>query len=371
MTLPRSWAEIDLRALRRNLKLACPQGRQVMAMVKADAYGHGAVAVSRELRRGGVRNFAVALPSEAAELRGAGIKSAITLVTPLLPTETVQAVRYGLVVPICRYRDISFLVDTARRHRKLIKVNLKVETGLGRLGVSPQELPAVAARLRLETKAGRLKLEGVYTHLAVADRDRAFTREQARRLRVAADYLESKGVKPLYVHVENSAALLYYAQRGFEPARPGLMLYGLDPAPGFRLNPKLSPVLSLHSRLLQVRQLERGDSVSYGRRFVAKKKMRVAVVSIGYADGYPRALSGKASVIVRGRKRRQLGTVCMDMIVIDADKSPQVAVGDAVVLIGRAGKERVTAQELAEQAGTISYEITCGISKRVERIYRK
>ena len=271
MTFPRSWAEIDLRALRRNLKLCRAAKRPVMAMVKADAYGHGAVEVSRALRRAGVKQLAVALPAEAAELRGAGIKSEIVLVTPVLPPEVPGAVRMDLTVPVCRYRDLALLSEAARRQKKTVKVNLKIDTGLGRLGVEGAQLPSVAARLRMEEAAKRLKLEGVYTHLAAADSDRWYTREQMARLRAAVKYLETRRLKPRYVHAENSAALLYYKQGDFGLVRPGLMLYGLDPAPGFRLNPKLSPVLSLYSRVLQVRGLKAGESVSYGRRFKAKK----------------------------------------------------------------------------------------------------
>ncbi len=371
MSILRNWAEIDLRALRHNLGLISRTGREVMVMVKADAYGHGAVPVSRAARRGGAKQLAVAFPAEAAELRSAGIKAPINLVTSILPPEIREIIKYDLIVPVCRFQDLNILSAAARRYRKCIKINLKIDTGLGRLGVSVGQLPVLGARLRLELAAKRLKLEGIYSHLAVADTERGFTREQVKRLWETVDYLERVGVKSRFVHVENSAALLYYDLPGFNLARPGLMLYGLDPAPGFRLRSGLRPVISLHSRVLQVRQLNPGDSVSYGRHFTAKKKMKVAVVSIGYADGYPRALSGKASVIIRGRKRRQLGTVCMDMIVVDASKSPQISIGDPVVLIGRKGKEGITAQDLADQAGTISYEITCGISKRVVRVYKR
>ncbi len=371
MSILRNWAEIDLRALRHNLKLVNRAGREVMAVVKADAYGHGAVPVSRAARRAGAKQLAVAFPAEASELRAAGIKAPIHLVTSILPPETREIIRHDLIVPVCGLRELVVLSAAARHYRKCIKISLKMDTGLGRLGVSPGQLPALGARLRLELAAKRLKLEGVYSHLAVADTDRGFTREQIKRLWGAVDYLKTIGVKPRFVHVENSAALLYYNLQGFNLVRPGLMLYGMDPAPGFRLRSGLRPVLSLYSRVLQIRELNPGDSVSYGRHFTARKKMKVAVVSIGYADGYPRALSGKASVIARGRKRRQLGAVCMDMIMIDASKSPQLSIGDPVVLIGRRGKERITVQELADQAGTISYEITCGISKRVVRVYKR
>ncbi|BBL78227.1 alanine racemase [Rubrobacter xylanophilus] len=352
----RVWAEVDLGAIRHNVRLLRRRSRapRLMAVVKADAYGHGAVPVARAALAGGADGLAVATVAEGSELRRAGIRAPILVFGDLSPVGLRLAIRERLAVSV-------HSVPSARRIAASgVEVHLKVDTGMNRWGLEPAEVGEALRAL------GRPP-EGVYTHLACADSDPEATR---RQLETFDAVLAAHPFGGALVHAANSAATLWHPHAHYGCVRPGIALYGLHPAgdagdPG---GEGLRPALTLRSYVAAVRRLESGEGVSYGLTFRAPGPMLAATVPVGYADGYRRALSGRAEALVRGRRRPLLGRVSMDACVFGVDGD--VRLGDEVVLLGRQGDEVVPAEELAAWAGTINYEITTGLNpRRVERSY--
>jgi alanine racemase len=356
-TPSRTWAEIDLGALRHNvraLKRRAP-GARLMAVVKADAYGHGSVPVSLAALEAGADSLAVVTVEEGAELRRAGATAPILVFTDLLPEKLPLAEEYRLVVT-------AHSLASARRiaARSNLEAHLKVNTGMNRWGVEPSE--AGEARKILGPQ-----LTGVYTHFASADRDEEATRRQIGAFEAV---LAAHPFGGALVHAANSAATLWHPRSHYDCVRPGVALYGLHPAgdAGDVAEEGLRPAMALKSYVADVRRLEPGDGVSYGLTFRAEEPMLAATVPVGYAEGYRRALSGKGEALIRGERRRLLGRVTMDACVFAADAS--VEVGDEVVLIGQQDGGRVTAEELGLRANTINYEVTTGVNpRRVERSY--
>ena len=356
-TPSRTWAEIDLGAIRHNvraLKGRAPRSR-LMAVVKADAYGHGAVPVARAALEAGAEALAVVTVEEGAELRSAGITAPILVFTDLAPDRLPLAEEHRLAVT-------AHSIPSARRvaaHPKL-NVHLKVNTGMNRWGVEPSE--AGEARRILG-----LRLSGVYTHFASADSDPDATR---RQMDLFEAVLADQPFGGALVHAANSAATLWHPRSHYGCVRPGVALYGLNPLGdrGKAEDEGLWPAMALKSYVAAVRRVGAGDGVSYGMTFRAEAPTFAATVPVGYAEGYRRALSGRAEALIRGTRRLLLGRVTMDACVFAADGS--VEVGDEVVLIGEQGGERVSAEELGSRAGTINYEVTTGVDpRRVERSY--
>jgi alanine racemase len=356
-TTSRTWAEVDLGAVRHNvgtLKRRAPSSR-LMAVVKADAYGHGSVEVARASIEAGANSLAVVTVEEGAELRRAGLEVPILVFTDLLPDRLPLAEELRLAVT-------AHSIPSARRiaaHPRL-EVHLKVNTGMNRWGVEPPEVGE--ARKILGPR-----LAGVYTHFASADSDEGETRRQIESFE---SVLAAQSFGGILVHAANSAATLWHPRSHYDCVRPGVALYGLHPA-GAEGDPAaegLRPAMTLKSYVAGVRRLARGDGVSYGLTYRAGAPMFAATVPVGYAEGYRRALSGRAEALIRGQRRPLLGRVTMDACVFGVDVD--VEVGDEVVLLGAQGEERVTAEELGLRAGTINYEITTGINpRRVERRY--
>jgi alanine racemase len=353
----RTWAEVDLGAIRHNfrtLKRRAADAR-LMAVVKADAYGHGAVPVSRASLEVGADALAVVTVEEGAELRRSGIDAPILVFTDLLPDELALAEGYRLQVT-------AHSIPNARRiaaHPGL-EVHLKINTGMNRWGVEPDE--AGEARGILGSQ-----LVGVYTHLASADSDEVATR---RQLDVFDAVIAARDFSGVLVHAANSAGTLWHPSSRYDCVRPGVALYGLHPAgdEGDPADEDLRPALSLKSYVAGVRRLAPGEGVSYGLTFRAEEPMFAATVPVGYAEGYRRILSNRASALVRGARRPLLGRVTMDACVFGVDD--EVEVGDEVVLVGEQGGESVRAEEVARWADTINYEVTTGIdARRVERSY--
>jgi alanine racemase len=353
----RTWAEIDLGAVRNNvrtLKRRAPHSR-LMAVVKADAYGHGAVEVARVAVEAGADSLAVVTVEEGAELRRAGLDVPILIFTDLPPDRLPLAGEHRLAVT-------AHSIPSARRiasHPNL-EVHLKVNTGMNRWGVEPSEV----GEARRILGSG---LVGVYTHFASADSDEGATRRQIERF---DSVLSAQPFGGVLVHAANSAATLWYPESHYDCVRPGIALYGLHPKGdgGDPAAEDLRPAMSLKSYVAAVRRLAPGDGVSYGLTFRAEEPTLAATVPVGYAEGYRRALSGRAEALIRGRRRPLLGRVTMDACVFGADEG--VEVGDEVVLLGSQGTGRVAAEELGSLAGTINYEITTGINpRRVERSY--
>ncbi|MBA3472609.1 MAG: alanine racemase [Rubrobacter sp.] len=353
----RTWAEVDLGAIRHNvrtLKRRAADAR-LMAVVKADAYGHGAVPVSRAALEAGAGSLAVVTVEEGAELRRAGIDAPILVFTDLLPDELAFAGEYRLQVT-------AHSIPSAKRiaaHPGL-EAHLKINTGMNRWGVEPDE--AGEARKILGPQ-----LVGVYTHLASADSDEEATR---RQLEVFDDVLAARDFGGVLVHAANSAGTLWHPSSRYDCVRPGIALYGLHPAgdEGDPADEDLRPALSLKSYVASVRRLAPSEGVSYGLTFRAEAPMFAATVPVGYAEGYRRILSNRASALVRGERRPLLGRVTMDACVFGVDDG--VEVGDEVVLVGEQGGESVRAEEVARWSDTINYEVTTGIdARRVERSY--
>jgi alanine racemase len=353
----RTWAEVDLGATRHNvrtLKRRAADAR-LMAVVKADAYGHGAVPVSRAALEAGADSLAVVTVEEGAELRRAGIDTPILVFTDLLPADLALAGEYRLQVT-------AHSIPSARgiaAHPGL-EAHLKVNTGMNRWGVEPEEVGK-------SRKILGSQLVGIYTHLASADSDREATNSQ---LRVFDDVLAARDFGGVLVHAANSAGTLWHRSSRYDCVRPGIALYGLHPAgdEGDPADENLRPALSLKSYVAGVRRLAPGEGVSYGLTFKAEEPVFAATVPVGYAEGYRRILSNRASALVRGQRRPLLGRVTMDACVFEVENG--VEVGDEVVLVGEQGGESVRAEEVARWADTINYEVTTGIdARRVERSY--
>jgi alanine racemase len=358
-----TWAEIDLNALRANLrKLRARCGRsQLMFVVKANAYGHGAVECSRFAEKEKLAEWlGVSSVEEGVTLREAGVKLPVLVLGSLYPFESfLAAADHGLTPTVASLESAQRLVEAAKSLGRRVDCHIKVETGMGRIGVSPAAAVAVAQFLSGQPS---VRLQGVYTHLSCADSDALFTRRQLKRFEEALDGLKKRGIKVPLVHAANSAGALRFPAARFDMVRPGLAAYGLYP--GF------APVLSLKSKLVFIKTVPKGAPVSYGAQFRARRVSRIATLPVGYADGWFRANFKKgAAILVGGRRCPIAGRVTMDMTMADVTDAARPRVGEDAVLIGSQGRETVTALEVAERVGTIPYEVTTAISARVPRVY--
>ena len=391
-------AEIDLDNIRyqnHSIRRQVGDKSQIMAVVKANAYGHGALEVSRAALEAGAERLAVALPEEGAELRAAGIEVPIQVFGETLGGQTELLAEYDLIPTVCRVdsvRKISRLVreekwqqrqpaKTGAASGKLngntgkFPVVIKIDTGMGRLGISPEELPAF---LGLIEGQDNLRVESLMTHFSTADEaDKSYTRQQWQRMHRAVELLKEKssrnktggGAGLPKLQVANSATIIDLPELALDIVRPGIMLYGLPPSREVDLDFKLRPVLSLKAGITYLKKVPPGTTISYGATYVTEKEELIATLPLGYADGYPRLLSNRGEVLVGGRRCPIRGRVCMDMIMVDVSRVPGVEAGSEAVIIGSQGEEEITATEIAELTGTINYEITCGISNRVPRKY--
>lgn len=357
-----TWAEVDLGAVSRNLRAIrarMPSGTKVMFVVKANAYGHDAALCARaaEARRD-ADWFGVSSVEEGVALREAGVKLPVLVLGSLYPFESVlAAVAHDLTPIVASLESAKRLVEVAVRLRRRVDCHVKVDTGMGRIGAGPDAALGVVRHLAA-LKA--VRVQGIYTHLASAEDDAALTAEQLKRFRRVVDALAREGLRPPLVHAANSAGALRRPASRFDLVRPGLAVYGLFP--GFE------PALTLKSKIVFLKTVPKGATVSYGATWRAKRPARVATLPIGYGDGYARALSNRASVLVGGRRCPVIGRVTMDQTMVDVSAVPQVRVGEDAVLIGRQGGAEVPATELARLCGTIPYETVTALSSRVPRV---
>lgn len=367
-------AEIDLAALRHNfdlVKRTVPAGYGVLAVVKADAYGHGFMDISRELEALGVTAFGVAFLAEGIQLRKSGIDRPVLILGGVYPGQERKCIGYNLSTALFSLEQARVLDDAAARLYRRARVHVKIDTGMGRLGIAAADAPAFFRALR---ELRHIELEGIISHFASADElDEEGRRYSDRQAAVFAEVVRdvrSLGLDPRYVHIANSAAAFGMDLPFCNMVRPGIVLYGALPSGDFEGRLDLRPVMRLKSAVAMLKEVEPGTSISYARRYTATERRLIASVPVGYADGYDRILTNRGEVLVRGARGRVTGTVCMDWIMVDVTDIPGVAVGDEVTLLGcdRQGN-CVRAEELAEWAGTIPYEIFCGISKRVPRVY--
>jgi len=358
-------AYIDLDALKLNYRKIKEEAQvSVMPVIKADAYGHGAVEAAKILQEENCDILGVATIEEGIELRENSISIPILILGSIYPLENFYTVlEYGLTPIIASLQGARVLEETAKQFNRKALFHLKVDTGMGRIGVAPETAVKIWNEL---LSSDFITGEGIFTHLANADKDAVFTQKQLDRFNYVIDNIDEK---PRYIHAANTAGILNFQKTKFNLVRPGLALYGLYPDGIERDTPGFRPVLSLISKIVFIKEVEKGTPVSYGGTWVAPVKSTIATVCIGYADGYNRLLSNKAEVIVRGVRCPVVGRVCMDMIMVDVTEAEGTALGDDVVLIGSSENEEITAEELASRAGTINYEIVTGISRRVPRIY--
>jgi alanine racemase len=362
-----TWATVDLDAIEHNVRVlrAHVAPAALCAVVKANAYGHGAVPVARAALAGGAEWLAVAFVDEGRELRAAGITAPMLVLSEPRPAEMVEARAAGLRVTVYSATGIAAAATAASDGGAPWPVQLKVDTGMHRVGCAPDEVVDRAAAI---VAHGSLVLEGVWTHCAVADDpDDPFTAAQLARLDDALAELEARGLVPPMVHAANSAGGIAHEDARRSMVRAGIAIYGIAPSTALEGVVDLRPALALRSEVVHVQEIATGEGVSYGRRWRAARPTRVATVPIGYADGVRRSYGvDGGTVLVRGVRCPVLGVVTMDQMLVDVD-AIDVAVGDEVVLIGEQGAARVTANDVAEVLGTIGYEVTCAISGRVPR----
>ena len=367
-------AEIDLSALRHNylqIKNIVSGQCGILAVVKADAYGHGFMDVSMQLEKMGVTAFGVAFLAEGIQLRKAGIDRPILLLGGIYPGQEKKCIGFNISTVVFDIEQARALNYVAGKMYRKARVLLKVDTGMGRLGIFHED---VAAFLKEFGKMRHLELEGMISHFASADElddnGNHFTEIQSGIFSGVVEIARNEGFSPRYIHLANSAAAFSQKLPFCNLIRPGIALYGALPSADFDGKMDLRPVMHLRSKVAMLKWVDTGNSVSYARRFVAVRKTLVASVPVGYADGYSRALTNRGEALVRGMRAKVAGTVCMDWVMLDVTDIPDVAVGDVVTMLGCDGAGNcVRAEELAERSGTIPYEVFCNISKRVPRVY--
>lgn len=368
-----TWAEIDLDALASNFHLVEKHVRSdvsVMAVVKANAYGHGAVECARRLEREGADWFGVALPEEGIELREAGIAKPILCLAGFWEGQAGACLQQRLVPVVYRLDSLEALDREARARGQVADVHVKIDTGMGRLGVRFDMLSDFVAKLKTFEN---IRVDGIMTHFAAADEPSCgpLTKDQIARFETAVAAFREYGFNPTYQHLANSAAVFGQPAAWGNMVRPGGVLYGLWRdilAPGDRDVP-LRPVMSLHSRISLLKSVPEGETVGYGCTFEASRETLVATIPIGYDDGYMRALSNRGHAIIRGTYATVIGRISMDLTIIDVTNVSGVELDDEVILIGAPEGLSITAEDIAKTAGTLSYEITCGIGQRVPRVY--
>lgn len=375
--MKRCWAHINLDALAHNLEHIqniMPECSEVMAVVKANAYGHGDGIIAAELERLGVRWFCVSNIDEAISLRKYGIRGQI-LILGMTPVELCDLlIQYRLIQTVYSVEYARQLNERAAGFETQVECHLKVDTGMGRIGFVHHDQYDALEELLYVCGLPGLKAAGIFTHYAVADEkssgSAAYTQKQLNAFRNILEKLEQKGIHLETVHTKNSAGIECLSNEEFPYVRAGIILYGLNPG-GDVADEKLLPVMELKSVVSMVKTVGPETSISYGRHFISEHDMVVATVPVGYADGFSRSLSGRAEFLVRGQRARVIGTVCMDQLMLDVSHIPGVQMGDEVTIFGHDGKEHISADELACMASTINYEIICAVGHRVPRVYYK
>ncbi len=374
MNLRPAWAEIDLSAIAYNMKQlrrAAAPGARVMGVVKANAYGHGAVPVSKTILNNGADYLGVAILDEARELRQAGINAPVQILGYTPCDQAEEAVSLDIAQTVYSREGAEAISRAAVKLGKQAKIHIKVDTGMGRLGF-PADENSVDEIIKAAALPG-IAVEGLMTHFSVADTaDKEYTYHQYRLFTGVISRLKEQGFPDVIKHAANSAAIIDLPGVHLDMVRAGISIYGLKPSKEVQADKlDLKPALSLKAKVAHVKTVPAGTSISYGRTFITRDETRVATIPVGYADGYSRLLSNKAHVLAHGTRVPVIGIVCMDQFIIDVSEAPGIRTGDTVTLIGREGGQSITADELADLIGTINYEIVCMISSRVPRMYKK
>ncbi len=370
-------AEIDLQAFRHNFQnlrnYLDPQIR-IMAVVKADAYGHGAIPCARIAVDSGADYLGAGVIEEGLEFRESGLDAPILILGSIFPDEAEDLVRHDLATILCTQPLAQALSKEARKQDKTVSVHIKVDTGMNRLGVSPENLPGLLDQI---CNLPNLKIEGISTHFSSADNeDLSITQAQLEKFQTALTIAQKRGVSAPLLHCANTSALFKFPKSRFNMVRPGLILYGTLPSPSLqavldqekKLTP-FQPVMQWKSQIILVKSIAKGQHVSYSGSFTTQKNSLIATLPIGYADGLHRNLSNKMEVLIRGKRAPQIGNICMDMTLIDVTGIADVQAGDEVVLFGKQEDQMISVEELAAKGNTIPYEILCNVGKRVPRVY--
>ncbi|MGH7492294.1 MAG: alanine racemase [bacterium] len=361
-------ARIDLHALAQNVRMICGrvQPAAVMAVVKADGYGHGAAPVAQAALQAGATQLGVALLEEAKRLREQKIAVPILVLGGLFENQIEQYLAHDVQMMVYDFRLAEIISQRAQALGKSASVHVKIDTGMGRVGV---QVEPVAFIEKLITLPG-ISLQGVCTHLATSDEaEQSYARLQLRRFRTIVQELQMKGIAPRWIHAANSGAILSLPDSYFNLVRPGVAMYGYYPSPDAPRALALQPAMSLHTRVLFAKRVPANTFVSYGRTFQTRKPSIIATLPLGYADGFPRRFSNNMEVLVRGKRRPIVGRVCMDQIMVDLGEMQNIQAGEEVVLMGKQGEEEISIYEWCRKLDTIPYEVTCGISRRVPRVF--
>jgi len=369
-----TWIEIDLDAIAqnvRNIKKLIGEKKELMAVVKGNAYGHDILEISSIVLKNGATRLAVARLEEGIFLRKTGISVPILVLGLTLEEQVELLVSYNITPTVCKYETIEKLSRFAVQEDKTVKVHIKVDTGMGRIGIFPNHVLDFVKKVKV---LKNLEIEGIFTHFSVADeKDKDYTEAQFKKFTEVLTILEKEGIKIPVKHVGNSATFLDFPHMWLDLVRPGISIYGLYPSTEVQKTVKLIPAHSFKTRIIFLKDLPVGECIGYGRTYITtKRRTKVVSLPVGYADGYNRLLSNQGEVLVRGKRFPVIGRVCMDQTMIDVTNLPQVKVGDEVVLWGRQGQEEITVEEIADKIGTINYEIVhLPDKKRVPKLFIK
>lgn len=366
-----TWTEVNLDAIAqnvKNIKKLIGEKKELMAVVKGNAYGHDILEVSPVVLENGATRLAVARLEEGIILRKAGITVPILVLGLTLKQQAEFLVSYDITPAVCEFEMIEKLSESAVQMNKMTKIHLKVDTGMGRIGIFPDDVLRFIKRIKA---LKNVEIEGIFTHFSVAnEKDKFYTEEQFRKFIEILTVLEKEGIKIPIKHVGNSATLLDLPHMWLDMVRPGLAIYGLYPSKEVKKTINLIPAQQFKTKIVFIKELPLGESISYGRTYITKRRMRVASLPVGYADGYNRLLSNQGEVLVRGQRVPIIGRVCMDQCMIDVTNLTQVEIGDEVVLWGRQGEEMITVEEIAQKIRTINYEIVhMPDKKRVAKLF--
>jgi|AntRauTorckE6833_2_1112554.scaffolds.fasta_scaffold08254_3 alanine racemase len=365
------WAEVNLDNIKFNLKQVkknIPENTKIMAVVKADGYGHGVIPVAQAVLEAGADRLAVALPEEGKQLRENGFKLPIQILGEVLNNQIPILIENDLIPTISKIDTVERLNELAAKKDINKKIHVKIDTGMGRIGVFPDDAVDFIKKVN---SFKNIDIEGIMTHFAKADeKDKSYTYKQWERFKSVIDELKEVDIEIPIKQAANSATIIDLPEFALNMVRPGIMMYGLRPSHEVDESFKLKPALSWKAKIVYLKEVPPGTGISYGATYITKKKAKIATIPMGYADGFSRLLSNKGEVLINGKRAPIRGRVCMDQFMVDITDIDNVNIGDEVVLIGKQGTEEITATEMADLIGTINYEITCDISKRVPRVYK-
>ncbi len=372
MLIRPTYAVIDLGAIKHNvdsIKKQLPKGTKFCAVVKADGYGHGSVMVSKAALEAGADWLAVAIPEEAMVLRDAGINAPILLLGPSNLWQWERASELDLRLVVVSEQCVKNAIKTYKEKKKRLKLHVKVDTGMNRVGI--KDIGEFKEVISLIENNDGLELEGLMTHLAASDEaDKSYTKMQNNNFKEFIHIVKEKELSPV-IHASNSGAALDCPELAYDMVRVGIAMYGCYPSDEVNREVELIPAMSLRTKISHIKIVEKGDKLSYGCTFTAQQQMKIATLPIGYADGFNRLLSNRGEVLIRGKRAKVVGRVCMDQTLVDVSDIEDVELYDNVVCIGRQGNDEITADEFAGLCGTINYEVLCAVSPRVPRLYQE